>query len=63
MTIDMEGVGDLLRQAGREIIMPRFRRLRVDDIREKAQADLVTIADEEAEAFLTPRLEALLPGS
>lgn len=63
MTIDMEAVGDLLRQAGREIIMPRFRRLRVDDIREKAQADLVTIADEEAEAFLTPRLEALLPGS
>lgn len=60
---DIEAVGDLLRQAGREIIMPRFRRLGDDDVREKSRADLVTIADEEAEAFLTPRLEALLPGS
>jgi fructose-1,6-bisphosphatase/inositol monophosphatase family enzyme len=60
---DIDAVGDLLRQAGREIIMPRFRRLSAADIREKSQADLVTVADEEAEAFLTPRLEALLPGS
>jgi fructose-1,6-bisphosphatase/inositol monophosphatase family enzyme len=61
--IDIDAVGELLQQAGREIIMPRFRRLRDHDIREKSQADLVTIADEEAEAFLTPQLEALLPGS
>ena len=62
--VDMAAVGDLLLQAGREIIMPRFRRLRAEDITEKAlPTDLVTIADEEAEAFLTPRLEALLPGS
>lgn len=62
-TLDIDAVGDLLLQAGREIIMPRFRRLAADEVREKSRADLVTIADEEAEAFLTPRLEALLPGS
>lgn len=62
-TIDIDAIGDLLIQAGREIIMPRFRRLAADEVREKSRADLVTIADEEAEAFLTPRLEALLPGS
>lgn len=61
--VDMAAVADLLLQAGREIIMPRFRRLQDGDVREKALADLVTIADEEAEAFLAPRLEALLPGS
>jgi fructose-1,6-bisphosphatase/inositol monophosphatase family enzyme len=61
--IAMDAVGDLLLQAGRDIIMPRFRRLAADEVREKSQADLVTVADEEAEAFLTPRLEALLPGS
>jgi fructose-1,6-bisphosphatase/inositol monophosphatase family enzyme len=64
MKIPMDAVGDLLLQAGRDIIMPRFRRLRAEDIAEKtSHRDLVTIADEEAEAFLTPRLEALLPGS
>lgn len=62
-SVDITAVGDLLIQAGREIIMPRFRRLEAHDVREKSQADLVTVADEEAEAFLTPRLEALLPGS
>lgn len=64
MTIDMQAAGDLLLQAGRDIIMPRFRKLRAEDVVEKtSHRDLVTIADEEAEAFLTPRLEALLPGS
>lgn len=64
VSIDMQAAGDLLIQAGRDIIMPRFRRLRAEDIVEKtSHRDLVTIADEEAEAFLTPRLEALLPGS
>lgn len=62
-SLDIDAIGDLLLQAGREIIMPRFRRLAADEVREKSRADLVTIADEEAEAFLTPRLEALLPGS
>ena len=61
--VDMTVVTDLMLQAGHDIIMPRFRRLRAEDIAEKAQADLVTIVDEEAEAFLAARLEALLPGS
>lgn len=60
----MQAVADLLLQAGREIIMPRFRRLRREDIAEKTgHTDLVTVADEEAEAFLASRLEALLPGT
>lgn len=63
-SIDMQAVADLLLEVGRDIVMPRFRRLRAEDVVEKtSHKDLVTVADEEAEAFLAPRLEALMPGS
>jgi fructose-1,6-bisphosphatase/inositol monophosphatase family enzyme len=46
------------------VILPRFTNLRREDVRAKSHAaDLVTVADEEAERLLTPRLEALVPGS
>ncbi|MDE1174219.1 MAG: inositol monophosphatase [Parvibaculaceae bacterium] len=44
-------------------IMPRFRLLAEGDIKEKSKNDFVTIADRRAEEWLTPRLEALVPGS
>lgn len=53
-----------LAEVARDIILPRFRRLAASDIRAKSSAtDLVTIADEESERALGPKLMALLPGS
>lgn len=53
----------LARRAGREVIMPRFRRLGVGDISTKSgPMDLVTVADEAAEALLTDGLRAHFPG-
>ena len=47
---DTDKLADILRQAARSEIMPRFRRLSAGDIREKTSAvDLVTEADEAAE--------------
>jgi fructose-1,6-bisphosphatase/inositol monophosphatase family enzyme len=54
-------VGGLLREVAREIVMPHFRRLSADQIREKAPGDYVTVADQESEARLTERLARLLP--
>lgn len=60
---DPDKVTTLVRQAAAELILPRFRKLRKEDIREKVKGDLVTIADEEVEDFLSDRLVSLLPGS
>jgi len=62
--VDMDAVRHLLEQAARTVIMPRFRQLGHHEIDQKAGPhDVVTIADRESEAFLTPRLQALIPGS
>ena len=54
----------LMREAAREFIMPRFRSLGDDDVIEKnGPHDLVTVADREAEVFLTTHLENAVPGS
>ncbi|MEM9285841.1 MAG: inositol monophosphatase [Pseudomonadota bacterium] len=54
----------LLREASEMFIMPRFRALGDEEVVEKeGPMDLVTVADREAELFLTPQLEALVPGS
>ncbi len=58
-----EDVAALMAEAAAREIMPRFRMLREGEIEEKSKGDFVTIADREAEFWLTPRLEALLPGS
>jgi fructose-1,6-bisphosphatase/inositol monophosphatase family enzyme len=63
MTPDPEKVAALLRRAAREIILPRFKNLQKDEIREKGPGDLVTVADTEAEQMLTPLLRELAPGS
>ena len=55
-------VADLLRAAGEQLVLPRFKKLQASDIMTKTSVtDLVTIVDQEAEAWLTPRLAALNP--
>lgn len=54
-------IRDLLRFAAERSILPRFRNLAAGDIVEKADDDLVTIADKETEAFLTEALTKLAP--
>jgi fructose-1,6-bisphosphatase/inositol monophosphatase family enzyme len=55
---------EAIREVAGASIVPRFTKLRKEDVRSKTHpADLVTIADEEAERALTPRLRALLPNS
>lgn len=57
-------VADLLRSAGETFVLPRFGRLADSEIGTKAgPTDLVTIADKEAEAWLTPRLRDILYGA
>ncbi|MCB2087501.1 MAG: inositol monophosphatase [Sphingomonadaceae bacterium] len=55
-------IRDLLRFAAERSILPRFRNLADDEIIEKAEDDLVTVADRETEEFLTEALEKLAPG-
>lgn len=63
-TIDMDAVRRLIEETARKTIMPRFRQLDRGEVGTKTGPhDLVTIADQEAEDFLTPRLRDLIPGS
>jgi fructose-1,6-bisphosphatase/inositol monophosphatase family enzyme len=61
--IDVERVDRIIREVARTEIVPRFRTLREDDIREKGPGNLVTAADMASEAALTRRLGELLPGA
>jgi fructose-1,6-bisphosphatase/inositol monophosphatase family enzyme len=59
----VEEVDALLRAASRAEIMPRFRRLGAGAVRQKSgPLDLVTDADEAAEAMITQGLTRLFPG-
>lgn len=59
---DIRRVGDLLASAARSEIMPRFRNLATGDVREKSSAfDVVTEADEAAEAVIADGLRASFP--
>ena len=63
-SIDMDAVRQLIEEAAKVTITPRFRLLKREDVDLKTGPhDVVTIADKDAEAYLTPRLQALLPGS
>ena len=56
-------VDALLQEACARFVMPRYGRLRQEEVYEKSSpTDLVTIADREAEIFLTPRLRDLIDG-
>ena len=65
--VDIEGVSSLIAEAAATIVMPRFRHLGQGDVEDKSPSsdreDLVTIADREAEAWLTAALVRLDPGS
>lgn len=60
---DVAAVAKVLRETARIEILPRYRQLAADDIREKSPGDLVTVADEAMELALSPRLLELLPNS
>ena len=61
---DIRRVGEILAFAARTEIMPRFRRLTAAQVREKSSPlDLVTEADEVAEAVITTRLKAAFPNA
>lgn len=56
-------VADLMSAACDQLVLPRFRRLASEDIETKSgPSDFVTVADREAELFLTPRLQELVAG-
>jgi fructose-1,6-bisphosphatase/inositol monophosphatase family enzyme len=62
--IDMDAVRLLMEEAARTTILPHFRKLKAGDVDQKAGPhDVVTVADKASEEFLTPRLQALIPGS
>jgi fructose-1,6-bisphosphatase/inositol monophosphatase family enzyme len=57
-------VGEILERAAATEIMPRFRTLARDEVRQKSSAfDLVTDADEAAERAISAGLEASFPGA
>jgi len=64
MALDIEALADILREAARIEILPRWRRLTPDMVRTKSHAaDLVTEADEAAERLIRGRVAALAPGA
>ena len=63
MLPDSNRVIQIIRETAEIEILPRFRTLADNDIREKAPGDLVTIADIESEKRLSRYLLELLPGS
>lgn len=62
MRVDVDLVGNTLREAAATAIAPRFRALSAYEIDEKSPGEVVTVADREAEAIITSRLREVLPG-
>ena len=64
MAVDVARLAEILREAARREVVPRFRRLDVGMVRQKSSAiDLVTVADEEAERFIKAEVARLMPGA
>ena len=61
--VDPHQVSQIISDIAQRVILPRFRRLADDEVREKRPDDLVTIADLESEQALSERLATLLPNS
>lgn len=59
--MDTDGILQLLQETAREIITPRFRALAEGQVLEKKPGDLVTIADREAEQYLSDLLRKIYP--
>lgn len=54
---------DLMHQVGRDIMMPRYRKLAAHEYAEKTPGDFVTVVDRESEDLLTTELAKLIPGA
>lgn len=61
--IPIEAVTALMKETAAEIVLPRFRELKAEEIMEKGPGDVVTIADLESEEKMTPRLLDIVAGS
>lgn len=60
----VHGVIGAMREVADAVIVPRFRQLAAHQIKSKTHpGDVVTVADEESERILGPRLNALVEGS
>jgi fructose-1,6-bisphosphatase/inositol monophosphatase family enzyme len=60
---DMAAVARLIAEAAEAEVVPRFRRLAAEDVREKARGEIVTVADHAVEARLEAAFRELTPGS
>ena len=60
---DPLAVAEVIREVAQAEILPRFRHLRPEQIREKAPGQIVTDADTAAEALLVRRLAGLVPAA
>ena len=63
MNIPHAQVEALLREAAERIIVPLWRNLGQDDVKEKSEGDLTTAADTRCEKFLASHLPGLIEGS
>ena len=61
--MESEQILELLKQTAAEVITPRFRALAEGDIDQKRPGDYVTVADREAEAYLTGLLRQIHPAA
>lgn len=61
--LDPQTIADFIRDTAQAEIVPRFRMLKQEDIREKKPGDFVTVADVETERRLTLLLRDAAPGS
>jgi fructose-1,6-bisphosphatase/inositol monophosphatase family enzyme len=59
---DSQRVAELMRETAATELLPRFRNLTKDEIREKRPGDIVTVADVESEQRLASGLARILPG-
>lgn len=57
----LDEVRALVAEAGRTIVLPRFRNLAGDEVSLKRKSEVVTVADTEAERWLRERFGALMP--
>jgi fructose-1,6-bisphosphatase/inositol monophosphatase family enzyme len=59
---DLAQVADLIREVAAAELLPRFRNLSKDDVRQKRPGDFVTVADVASEQRLASGLAQILPG-
>ncbi len=59
---DSERVAQLMRETAAAELVPRFRNLAKEDIRQKRPGDFVTVADLASEQRLASGLAKILPG-